>query len=300
MINDSKAKVFKVFYAWPCLRVLQCNWCNLFNSQTCIIVAWATLTHLQMTGVGPAIECAELSIVNIDAHVDCIQSCIGNAFCASCLVCLQLSFDEVNPYIAAHLAESICSLLETCPQLRVLSLKASLSLAQFPSPATLALTHTHRACLQEVQLYDLPFDVVYSENSSCLYIVGLRVDSRCVLCKLSLLTSLHDLKFEGCHLFTEQGRFALCDSTALTKLVLYPTGQYKDGYRRYKMPVLPNSLVYFSVTSLDMRSFDLFGGTLLLQACDNLEQLKLVLSSQYANTIGLARVAPFLMACQGC
>ena len=210
--GESPAEAFKVFYGWPCLLLLQCSGCNLFDLHTDIQIR--PDTHLQVSWIRPGIECSQLSIDNTHAHANSITACIDNVLCASCLVSLRLLFGRASWH--SHdfdwLTGDICSLLDTCVHLQVLSLSSPddeygvdqrygryHSAGHYDSndtddscpPATLALDSSHGANLQELQLRNLQFGVLHLEMAPCLSTIRLgNVDYGGVLAKLSFTQQL--------------------------------------------------------------------------------------------------------------
>ena len=182
----SPAKAFKAFYGWPSLQVLQCSACNLFDLHTDIQVK--SVTHLQVAWIRQGMDCPELSIVNTQAHDNSITGCVDNVLCATCLVSLQFLFDLPSGH-SHHdfdwLTGDICSLLDACTDLKVLSLSSydtydscgrydstgrydSNDTDDSCSAATLALDSSHGANLQELQLRNLQFGALNLEMAPCL------------------------------------------------------------------------------------------------------------------------------------
>ena len=271
-------EALKTFYGWPCLRVLQCAGCNLFDRETDFKPG--PVVQLQVDGFVPGTECAELCIDNRLAHPGDIDVVIGNALWAGCLVSLHLEFDY-HLYLPsdgfAVLASDMCSWLEACPQLQVLSLSAPSIDDTYPVPGVFAPSSTHMPCLQEVHLHHLPLGVIDLEKACRLSVLQLSLESSNGLCKLCLPSSLQHFEFKGSFLFVGHGRLAMCDCSMMTKLVLSPYGLAQSACKEYWLPILPGSLVHLafnwevsSLTTL-LKSPSLT----CLQACTNLEQLTL-------------------------
>ena len=262
----------KVFNGWPSLKVLHCSGCNLFDSKTDLQL-WPAM-QLQLDWVMPDTDCAELSVVNTQSHPDVIGCCIRNALCASCLARLQVHFrlDNLPSDGFASLSSDICSWLEACPHLQVLSLSAPSLSASYPVPATFAPSNAHITCLREVQLHYLPFGVIDLEKALHLSVLKLTVDCSNVLCRLCLPSSLQHFEFEGSFLFAGHGRSALSDCSLMTKLALNPD---QTGCTEYGMPELPRSLAHLTLDWKMLSLTTLMGRRALtgLQACTNLERL---------------------------
>ena len=291
----------EAFYGWPCLRTLHCSGCNLFDD--CIDLQLGPGLQLELDWVEPGIECAELSLVATDVQDDFavdprpdISVNIENALQASCLVRLELYLGEPPPDAYALLASNMCSWLEACPQLQVLSLSAPSISASYPIPAVFAPSNAHTACLREVQLHNLPIGVLDLEKAYSLSVLKLTVDRTNVLCKLCLPSSLQHFEFGGNFLFAAHGRSALCDCSMMTKLILSPLGlkfpvqtagiEYERlpssglAYDQitcteYGMPILPSSLAHLTFDWGEQCLTTLVGSPSLtcLQACTNLERL---------------------------
>lgn len=151
--------------------------------------------QLELDWIEPGTECAELFLVAIepdnefDPRSD-ISANIENALHTGCLVRLELDLIKPPPDAYALLASNMCSWLEACPQLQVLSLSTPSISASYPIPAVFAPSTAHTACLREVQLHYLPIGVLDLEKAPCLSVLKLKVDCSNVLCRLSLPSNL--------------------------------------------------------------------------------------------------------------
>ena len=205
----------------------------------------------------------------------------------------------------ALLASNLCSWLEACPQLQVLSLRAPSISGSYPIPAVFAPSNAHLACLRELQLHYLPIGVLDLEMACCLSVLKLTIECSNVLCKLCLPSSLQHFEFAGSFLFAAHGRSALCDCSMMTKLVLSPFGLAHDQITctEYGMPILPSSLAHLTFDCEEQSLITLMGSPSLtcLQACTNLERLTIPRQYYQSGLLrGLANAARHLHVFEYC
>ena len=213
LVDGTSVSTLGIFTAWPSLRVLKIEGCNLFRSQTSMDCAMVQEAH-----VSSSLFHARVDVRTLQLHASLHQSigsmpiwCLG---CQSCIVSVKLLLSQDSPQAAL---EELCML----PKLGHLDLYvADPQLKHLPRqafkpvlPLQLTSLHVRGLACTKLDLHHL----------TCLISLNLsNIDIAGGLGYIAFPAGLQALTFVGSSLFGQAVRHNLLDLAGLVEVTLQP------------------------------------------------------------------------------
>lgn len=282
--EDAWVEALDAFVAWPNLKVLKLQACNIVDAETVLTAPGVDELEV-LFPLGSQMRTEDVAGKKVAAHFSLPQSTDAGQILASPLYTNPVESLHIHRYLSRVQqvpGPDFWPLLEHYSSLQALHIQNDIVLAKAPAVGQLlkdsGLTHLKKLELVGVNCADLKLEVLTELTHLSLS----RVDHQTPVLCLLMPESLQELEYEGSSLFGKQ----VCDSgdtvqllhnlhalTSLTRLVLCPIRfPYLSTYWQPSLPSLPHNLRSLEVLRW---YFDSTVDWSALKLCEHLEHLRL-------------------------